>query len=159
MLCKSCSKEVTQKEASIQCELCIDWYHIQCVGVSSEEYKFLKKYGQSYHWFCPNCEKGAINILRKITSLQEDQTVLKQTVKLLEGAIEKVQEDMSGCITLLSQLKVQWSKSKKVSEKKCKRQFNLVSVRKAGSAICSRTAECIWRKDSLKKSRDKTNCS
>ena len=40
-------------DPSIQCDLCDNWNHIDCVGISNPKYEKLKE--DPNPWYCPNC--------------------------------------------------------------------------------------------------------
>jgi len=53
--CGICSKQITDKDIGVQCELCGVWYHGECQDVSKEAYKMLTK-NEVIHWFCKMCD-------------------------------------------------------------------------------------------------------
>ena len=45
-VCKSCHNDL-HKQASIICDHCLMWYHIQCTGLKHEP--------KARHWYCHDC--------------------------------------------------------------------------------------------------------
>ena len=39
--CPQCKKRVQNNDMALMCEICEDWYHVKCQGLSEDEYKFL----------------------------------------------------------------------------------------------------------------------
>ena len=48
-----CRDEVANEDSSIQCDLCDQWNHIDCIGISIRKYEKLKS--DSSPWYCPIC--------------------------------------------------------------------------------------------------------
>ena len=53
VICKTCNKLCESCEV-IQCELCENWNHIECVGISEAMYNVLTKI-KGTKWFCIRC--------------------------------------------------------------------------------------------------------
>ena len=43
-VCPECNNHVKDDDKALECEDCIQWWHIQCIGINTEEYKFARKY-------------------------------------------------------------------------------------------------------------------
>ena len=54
--CGVCQEECKEKEPAVMCEYCTAWSHIECVDISNDDYKVLKKLG-TVKWFCKSCDK------------------------------------------------------------------------------------------------------
>ena len=53
--CGKCSKDFRRAEKGMQCEICESWWHIKCIGMSDETYKYLKmEECKDLHWFAPD---------------------------------------------------------------------------------------------------------
>ncbi|CAF1382889.1 unnamed protein product [Adineta ricciae] len=50
-ICPSCNIADNGQEPMIQCDLCDDWYHWECVGIAEEP-------PESIPWFCPKCHRS-----------------------------------------------------------------------------------------------------
>jgi long-subunit acyl-CoA synthetase (AMP-forming) len=68
----------------ICCDICEEWLHGKCVGITSIEAKKIKKY------VCPNCEKLGFKVevsnkrkankMQTITNQQQQQQVVQNTI-------------------------------------------------------------------------------
>lgn len=57
--CQICKSEVKDSEQGLLCEgKCQSWYHIGCVGISSQQYKKMRgEILKILIWMCPSCKK------------------------------------------------------------------------------------------------------
>ncbi len=51
--CGMCSKAVKQSDKAVCCDICDQWLHNKCSGVSEHMYAILQ--GSDCEWICPNC--------------------------------------------------------------------------------------------------------
>ena len=51
--CRVCGDGVANEDSSIQCDLCDQWNHIDCIGISLRKYEKLKS--DSLSWYCSIC--------------------------------------------------------------------------------------------------------
>ena len=86
---ESCSMNVTKASKGTQCEICKEWWHKDCSGLTEDEYKVLGSNKQGIHWFCRYCEKGATGLLDIIQKLTTD---LKECREELEECKDSVGE-------------------------------------------------------------------
>jgi hypothetical protein len=65
-----CKKPYVDDETMICCDMCEDWYHLRCIGVSEEEVnsialyvcnKCKRKYGKITQYYAPSPQKKKIN--------------------------------------------------------------------------------------------------
>ena len=47
----------------VECEVCLLWFHPECVGLSVLKPEALKQY--NFHWFCQDCEAAACELHSK----------------------------------------------------------------------------------------------
>ncbi len=66
--CGSCLKDVTSE--GVCCDLCGNWYHCRCQGISEQLYKALKQFKKELHWFCRGCHAGAEKLLQIVSRIQ-----------------------------------------------------------------------------------------
>lgn len=52
--CRKCQVTIKQTDNSVECEVCLGWFHGGCVGMSVDVFEFLDIGG--VHWFCGNCD-------------------------------------------------------------------------------------------------------
>ncbi|CAH1110396.1 unnamed protein product [Psylliodes chrysocephalus] len=88
--CKTCKNEVKHNEQGLLCEgKCQSWYHIACVGISSQQYK--KMNGEILKiliWMCPSCKEQLKQLMQiesfgnKMKTLCEKFTSIEEKVKI-----------------------------------------------------------------------------
>ena len=67
-ICNSCSKPILLKEKGLQLEICADWYHAKCVGITDEIYNCLND-NDNLYWYCSHCNKGAVKQHQEMSKL------------------------------------------------------------------------------------------
>ena len=70
--CRVCGDGVANEDSSIQCDLCDQWNHIDCIGINIRKYEKLKS--DSLSWHCPIC-------LSEFTYFQMNDKELKGFLK------------------------------------------------------------------------------
>lgn len=87
------AKVGTDKDAkvnnTIECEICIRWFHTLCVDVSDQKYTMLVE--NNFHWYCPDCDVASKQLYKRVTSLQVENTKLKQDLSALTTKVTKVE--------------------------------------------------------------------
>jgi len=84
--CGVCNKKVPETCQAIKCEFdCDSWYHIDCIGLTEEEYERLGDSDET--WFCEKCALKHSNIV-----LRDEIKTLNQTITLLQGDVREYQE-------------------------------------------------------------------
>ena len=63
-------KQVTDKDKGIQCEMCENWHHAVCEGISDEAYSMIGRL-ETIHWFCRRCNNGIVKVLKTVGRLSE----------------------------------------------------------------------------------------
>ena len=53
--CSMCGHEVGDDDWALECDKCNLWSHINCTGVSEEEYRYFQNLS-SFVWYCPTCD-------------------------------------------------------------------------------------------------------
>ena len=51
--CKLCNKNINDRDAAIQCDICQFWVHLRCNKLNLVDYKYLQ--GSADPWFCLSC--------------------------------------------------------------------------------------------------------
>jgi len=87
--CGTCVKLV---EDGVQCEICDQWFHPHCQGISESLYKMLVDYKDDIHWFCQGCRGGAEKLLLVMSKLQ---TKVDRLEDELVRATNEVKKDFS----------------------------------------------------------------
>jgi len=88
--CGGCKKQVTKTDKGLKCEYCGGWYHIECESVTSEAYDFIENHGEQLHWFCKGCNSKAIEVLKLVQGLKDQQDKLEEKVNELTTRVEEI---------------------------------------------------------------------
>ena len=80
-----CNKKVTYRAKGVECECCLNWYHVKCGDISDDEYRNMSE----TVWYCRKC----IAIKEKNKSVQQPKLFLRYVddiVRTVKGDPEKV---------------------------------------------------------------------
>ena len=50
--CGSCNESFKDKTRYVQCEVCLLWFHLKCIGVSTKLYNCLLESPNNLHLYC-----------------------------------------------------------------------------------------------------------
>ena len=87
--CPSCDKA----DCDLECEICLRWFHSGCLGVSKAKLKQIVD--NDFHWYCAECDYGAVEIHTKMSQLLADNAALKNTVTNLENKLQLFQTEFN----------------------------------------------------------------
>ena len=62
-ICPECNKKVAYRSKSVECECCLNWYHVKCGDISDDEFRNISE----TVWYC----RKFIAIREKIRSVQQ----------------------------------------------------------------------------------------
>jgi len=106
-VCKVCGEHETKdakivEDKWVQCEVCEEWSHIQCVGVEEKEFdmlsKAIKKGGKQIHWFCQSCNTSTLDMLKVMKEIKAKNELLEhglnETKKDVERGLAEVRKDV-----------------------------------------------------------------
>ena len=82
---------------NLECEVCVRWFHAQCVSVSEANYLLLVQ--NDFHWFCPNCDAAAKHLYRSVTAMKAENMKLKQDLSKLSTRVTTVETSLTKKIT------------------------------------------------------------
>ena len=88
--CGGCKKQVTKSDRGLKCEYCGAWFHIECECVTNEAYEFIENHGEQLHWFCKTCNSKAIEVLKLVQGLKDQQAKLEEKVEELTTRVEEI---------------------------------------------------------------------
>jgi len=94
--CLECGKDVI--EEGVKCEMCDNWYHCKCQGVSKALYAALQEAVSDeedtcgLHWYCRRCNKACVKLHRSITLISKEQGLLDKRVVKVENVIEEMEK-------------------------------------------------------------------
>ena len=89
---KVCGLTIADEDDSVGCDLCDDWFHLECQGITVEAFNILSEF--DFIWLCPRCKPNFMNMLKLGTKLESKMEAVEQ--KIL-GALKPTEptQDMS----------------------------------------------------------------
>src|SRR5277367_3273064 len=99
--CPVCSVVVDEGNKAISCDMCQEWYHITCVGISVQLYSGIQKYegirkGELL-WYCEKCSKvGAGRLVNTIAKVIEKQDKLDKGEQDMLKKWKEMSEEIKG---------------------------------------------------------------
>lgn len=98
--CGDCGKQVSKKDAGLQCDICDGWFHAKCQKVNEGAYEFLAETSGA-HWFCMQCDTNAVKTLKSLSFIQERQDKIEgrqdeidQKFELLKNSLDQIKLDI-----------------------------------------------------------------
>ena len=97
-ICHDCKKPCLAKDKAVSCNLCNDWFHAKCQGLTDAFYQTLVKDSQSpsgscIQWYCkPSCNKVADNFMTLFMNMQTQVQHLRTEVSEVKNKVEKIEE-------------------------------------------------------------------
>ena len=82
---RECNKKVTYRSKGVECECCLNWYHVKCGDISDDEYRNINE----TVWYCRKC----IAIREKNKSGQQSKLFLRYVddiLRTVKGDPEKL---------------------------------------------------------------------
>ena len=83
-ICPECKKKVTYRSKGVECDCCLNWYHVNCGDISDNEYRNISE----TVWYCRKC----IAMREKNKSVQQVKLFLRYVddiVRTVKGDPEK----------------------------------------------------------------------
>ena len=91
---KVCGQVIADEEKSVECDLCNEWFHAGCQGLSAEAWGALSEFG--FIWLCLRCKPSLKNILKTGKKLETQiETVQHKILEALEATVPKSERDNS----------------------------------------------------------------
>lgn len=93
--CPECKKEVA--EEGVKCEMCDNWYHSKCQGVSKALYAALQEEASDeeeqsgLHWYCKRCNRACVKLHKGITIISKEQEILEKRMVKVEKVIDEME--------------------------------------------------------------------
>lgn len=82
--CNHCKKVIKIKETSIECEICLFWYHINCTDLTEIDIQTIAKAG--VHWYCDKCDNRNNGLEARMSGIEKDVASIKE---LCANALQK----------------------------------------------------------------------
>ena len=74
--CSKCKTDVGDDDEGIQCDLCLNWYHLKCTDLTTDSYKcFTDDTVIGIKWFCEKCVHKIENLISQIQTSQNNNVV------------------------------------------------------------------------------------
>lgn len=100
--CDRCNVKFTKKDKSVCCAACGFCFHSACVNIDEALSDTLRLGVSGLHWFCDNCRKGVLRILResskfddRVNKTELEMKVLKEEVENQTAALTSLQKSMA----------------------------------------------------------------
>ena len=61
---KVCGSRITTGEDSVMCDVCKEWYHPGCQGLSSKAFEALSEHINDFLWLCMNCKPNLVSVIQ-----------------------------------------------------------------------------------------------
>ena len=61
---KACGTRITTKDDSVMCDVCKEWFHPGCQGLSTEAFRALSRHSQDFLWLCMSCKPNLMSVLQ-----------------------------------------------------------------------------------------------
>ena len=93
--CAICKKEVPDDAASMICDLCELWFHIECIPMSVERYNLLNELGdeeEDIKWLCKSCRVGFKEMKQRINVLE------RRVIELESGMERKINDKITDIV-------------------------------------------------------------
>ena len=86
--CGECKKNVKDTDKAMCCEICEEWYHINCANISQVKYDLMTSSNShdtcDLHWYCKGCNRGATKILNSLVKLEARLFVIENKVDCID---------------------------------------------------------------------------
>ena len=82
---------MSEKDSGVLCELCENWHHASCEGISDEVYLILNK-TEEVHWFCKKCNTHALKMLKSVSKLHDRVNRTEERQTEIETELKKVKD-------------------------------------------------------------------
>ena len=83
----------------MSCDKCFSWYHIECIGMTAKQYKYMIKDSESsspmFHWYCRTCKDRCLEAISKIDMLENQTSNLASRVTTLDERVEALESKIS----------------------------------------------------------------
>ena len=101
--CGRCRRLVHVSDHALECEICLQWFHISCEHVNKTQYKCISdssrgkgKNKSKVHWYCNTCDLRSTRFMRSLASLHHQQQELCQKLDEVVRDREKIMQRTSG---------------------------------------------------------------
>ena len=78
-LCGDCELEVKEGNKALCCEICDNWFHIQCQNMPDAIYEFMleSEEGEQLLWYCKYCKRGCVKMHSRMRRFESRQSTVQ----------------------------------------------------------------------------------
>ena len=85
-VCPDSDHFVNEKDKAVSCDICDNWFHKSCQGISDQLYKVLtSNETDSISWYCSACKRGAKKVMLQIARLKDRHDAMEGQITSIEG--------------------------------------------------------------------------
>lgn len=100
-VCGDCEEDVIDGQDGVSCDLCKVWFHIVCVRITKQEYRFMQN-SQRFKWFCRACDGKFGNLAEvnrelndRINNMEGNQDNMSDRLNIFQKEMEQMREAIS----------------------------------------------------------------
>lgn len=94
--CKKCRKKVKESDSALQCDRCIEWWHIKCGKIDKKVYDLYQELDHDvFFWFCPECKEPMKQILASNTINVSAKEEIMEVLQSINTEIKVLKEKAS----------------------------------------------------------------
>ncbi len=94
--CGTCKVVVDEDGRGMACNICKQWFHITCVGISDTLYDVLNDNNiGAIHWYCSACNKVADGIMSNISKVLKNQDEIANDLVSIKSSVGDNSEQIS----------------------------------------------------------------
>ena len=93
--CKCCKAVCEDGQKALNCEMCMKWLHITCIGMEEKWYDMIHDMNESkvgLHWFCHDCDSKAIDMMQSFTQMKTRQDEMESRFEAMEKKLNDMLE-------------------------------------------------------------------
>lgn len=121
--CGSCNTTIQTGRGSVECEVCLRWYHLECVDLSKDDLATIGR-AKGIHWYCKNCDATSYQHEKRLNSLEasltkflDDQThSLTDRIAAVETQLQEVVESQQKATLTYSEVVTKLDASNKTGQ-------------------------------------------
>lgn len=93
--CELCVKPFLEDDACIECEVCLKWFHAECIGILDAKLLDLFASLPGAHWSCSVCDKLGSRVLK----LERKVDGIPNEIKKLNNSLGEIQSMFTNIVT------------------------------------------------------------
>ena len=73
--CGTCKKVIKESGEAVECETCLEWFHLPCSDLTTSDLQTLQKRG--VHWFCEACDTPLVKMESRVSKIEQEIANIK----------------------------------------------------------------------------------